>query len=110
MAYSRYPKGYDGTQVTTRSIGALLRGVLDQIDRRMRMRPQHVLQVWPEVVGPQMAPFTKATRFQEGVLHVTVSNSMVYSLLASSEKMQLIEQLQQVAPTSGVCNIVFRLG
>lgn len=110
MVYQRHPKGYDGIRVTSRSLNGLLVGALARIDSARNKNPQQVLEVWPLIVGPQMAPFTKAQRFEDGTLFVTVTNSMVYSLLAGSEKPHLVEALKQKVPASGVHNIVFRLG
>jgi hypothetical protein len=110
VVYQRHPKGYDGIRSTSRPLNGLLAGALARLDSARSKNPQQVLQVWPSIVGPQMAPFTKANRFEEGTLYVTVTNSMVYSLLAGSEKIHLLETLKQKMPDSGVQNIVFRLG
>lgn len=110
MVYQRHPKGYDGIRPTSRPLNGLLAGALTRLDVARSKNPEQVLDVWPSVVGPQMAPFTKPQRFQDGTLFVTVTNSMVYSLLAGSEKPHLVEALKQRLPKSNVQNIVFRLG
>lgn len=110
MSYTRHPKNYDGPELTSRPLGALLEGALERIEKRRARDPQAVQALWPMIVGPQIAPFTRADRFVDGVLFVTVSNSTVYSLLATTEKSILLKQMQRELPGSGVRNIVFRLG
>lgn len=110
MAYYRHPKGYDGAQVTSRGLGSLLSYELERIQKRRSCNPQEVLAIWPTIIGNEMSTYTSAERFQEGVLYVRVANSTVYSLLARQEKPLLLEELRKRLPSSGVRNIIFRLG
>ncbi len=68
--YSRVPKGYDGTEITTRPIAQLLPVVLSKIGEVYSQRGELILALWPDVIGPSLAAMTQAVSFSEGILVV----------------------------------------
>ena len=91
-------------------ISVLLPAMLDEIDESYCRRPGRILQAWPEIIGPRLAPMTEASFLKKGVLLVKVKNSALYSLLQQHEKKRLLNALQEKFSKEAVCNIVFRLG
>lgn len=106
----RLPKGYDGTSATFQRVGDLLPLALQKIGERFQDRPDLVLASWADVIGPKLAPMTKALSFTDGVLTIKVSNSTLHSLLAQHEKKRILDRLRQRFPSVPILNIVFRLG
>lgn len=109
--YQRTPLGYDGSKKTSRRLPDLLPHVMQKLASLYKTQPLIVLSYWPEVVGKDIAPFTQAHRFDEGVMHVKVKNSSLLSLLNSpSDKMRLLEALREKVPGIVLKNIIFRIG
>ena len=79
--YKRTPFGYDGSQVTTHRLPDLLPHVMHSVRDLFQQQPAVILEMWPAVVGPQLALFTSAWRFENNVLYVRVKNSTLLSLL-----------------------------
>lgn len=107
---SRVPKNYDGPQVTTKRMSEVLPTILNQISERYQEHPDLILAAWPDVIGVQLAPMTQAVSFQEGILHIKVRNSTLYSLLNQYEKQKLLENLRLKFPKIKFQTIVFRIG
>lgn len=107
---NRKPKNYDGPGVTTRQISDLLSNALLKIGHTYKARPDLVLASWKEVVGSTFAPMTEAVSFEEGVLHVKVKNSTLYSLLNQNDRPRLLSILRKKFPTVLIKTIVFRMG
>lgn len=97
------------TAITTRLIGQLLPTFLQRIGERYGQKPQLLLEAWPTVIGPQLAPMTRALSFHEGVLTVAVSNSTLYSLLSQHDKPRIIQHLREKFPHTTIKTVVFRL-
>jgi hypothetical protein len=108
--YARLPKGYDGSATTSHSIVDLLPQALEKIARHYELRPDLVLAAWPEVIGPKLAPMTRAVSFINGTLTVKVTNSTLYSLMCQYDKNLLLRRLRQKFPTLAIDNVFFRLG
>ena len=106
----RIPKHYDGKEPTGRQLKDLLPEIMAQIAEKVDEDPMQIVRAWPELVGPQIAQMTKATRFDSGVLRVNVENSTLYSLLATHEKKRLLQKLQKRFPKVAFKNILFRIG
>lgn len=62
--YSRTPKKYDGTQVTTHRMVDLLPFVLAKVGEVYQQRSDLILAIWPEIIGPKLAGMTQAISFQ----------------------------------------------
>lgn len=107
---SRTPRQYDGTAVTTRRVADLLPEVLTKIGSAYQERPDLILAIWPEIVGPKLAPMTQAVSFVDGVLTVKVKNSTLHSLLNQHDKPRILSSLKQKFPKVSIKNVVFRIG
>lgn len=83
---------------------------MKQVGTLYQERPDLVVTAWPQVIGPRLAPMTKARSFVDGVLTVVVSNSTLYSLLNQSDKPRLIQNLRSLFPNTVIKTIIFRLG
>ena len=106
----RTPKNYDGTAVTTHKVSDLLGDVVDKIRDKYQIRPDLVLQAWPEVIGSKLAGMTQAVSFNDGILVVKVKNSTLHSLLSLNDKPRIMASLKAKFPKVLIKNIVFRIG
>lgn len=106
----RVPKRFQGIEKTSKHIADLLPGFLENVSKKMQMRPDEVLAAWPQLVGEKLATMAKAVSFNEGILTVKVSNSTLYSLLSSQEKARLLSKLRGMFPSIPIHNIQFRVG
>ena len=113
MINEHFKKGYRGryeTALTTRNLNSVLSKVLTNINARQKERPDLILAYWPQVVGPTIAPLTRAVSFQEGVLTVKVKNSTLHSLLSLEEKSRILAALRLKFPNVTLSDIAFRIG
>ncbi len=108
--YSRTPRQYDGTEVTTHRMTDLLPPILAKIGEGYQQRSDLILALWPEIIGPKLAAMTRATSFVEGVLLVKVKNSTLHSLLSQNDKHRLLHLLRQKFPHVEIKTICFRMG
>lgn len=109
--YLRTPVGYNGTAVPTRKLQDFLPQVLQNLQSRYKGNPQLVLDIWPKIIGENLAPMTRAVRFEEGVLYVHVKNSTLLQLLNTPvDKQKLVKNIRQNVPAINITNIVFRIG
>jgi hypothetical protein len=109
--YYRNSFGYDGTKPTSRRLQDLLPQVLRSLQGKYNTQPKLLLEAWADIIGETLAPLTKASRFEDGVLHVNVKNSTLLSLLHSpQDKQKIIEAIRQALPGIMIRNIVFRIG
>jgi hypothetical protein len=108
--YSRTPRQYDGTKVTTHRMTDLLPPILAKIGESYQQRADLILAMWPEIIGPQLAAMTQAVSFIEGVLLVRVKNSTLHSLLSQNDKHRLLRLLRQKFPHIEIKMICFRIG
>ena len=108
--HKRNPQGYNGTEVTSYDMRMLLPQILGQIGEKQKDRPDLILVAWPQIIGSQLAPMTKALSFDGGILLVKVNNSTLYSLLSQHEKGRLLSCLRERFPAVEIKNIIFRLG
>lgn len=108
--YYRTPKNYDGTEVTTHRVSELLPIVLSQIGKVYYQRPDLILAVWPEVIGPKLSAMTQAVSFIDGILVVKVKNSTLHSLLSQNDKPRILNVLRQKFPNVLIKTIYFRIG
>lgn len=109
-AFSRTPKEYNGTKVTTHRMNDLIPFVLEKITEVYQQQPELVLAAWPELIGAKLAKMTQAVSFKNGVLVVNVKNSTLYSLLSQNEKSRLTQLLRGKFPRVEIKTIVFRIG
>ncbi len=107
---SRTPRGYDGVGCTNQHVSDILPKVLKGIHKHAQDQSLLILSAWSTIIGPQLAPMTKAVMFKEGVLMVKVKNSTLYSLLVRHDKPKLLGRLRAQFPKVDIKNIDFRIG
>jgi Dna[CI] antecedent, DciA len=101
------PKGYDGIENSFASTNKGLEQYINRISRMMKESPQTVIESWASIVGPAHAPMAKARSFVDGVLEVTVNNSMLYSLFCQFEYFKLLDAVRKRNPGSQVKKLKF---
>lgn len=80
-----------------RKVGDLLPSLLKRLGLEQKFKEQHVLTLWPEIVGKDLAARTEAYRMDQGVLYVRVDHGAWMQELHFIEK-DLIEKLRSRAP------------
>ena len=108
--YKRTPQNYDGSKVTSHHVTSLLPYVLSSIGNNFAARPDLILAAWPGIVGPHVASSSEATAFTEGVVHVKVKNSTLYSLLSKHERTRLLAIFKSRFPSVQIRGIMFKMG
>lgn len=108
--YSRVPKNYNGTKLTTRSIAELSTDELSRIGKIYHQKGELILAAWPDIIGPAIAKMTQAISFTDGVLLVKIKNSTLHSLLSQNEKTRLVRLLREKFPQVEIKTIYFRIG
>lgn len=108
-----YPKYYpaaQSTKITTKSLRSLLPAFLKEVNENCHKRHDLIPLAWPEIIGEQLAPMTKAESFKEGTLYVKVFNSTLLSILTHREKSILLKKLKAKFPKTDIKEIRFQLG
>lgn len=108
VCMKRTPRHFDGIRSPSKNLKDLLPDVLKGIERRAGSDERDVLLVWAELMGPKMAPLTKAISLNEGVLIVEVKSTTLYSCLCQYERGRLLKSLQEKCPNAGIVNLHFR--
>lgn len=106
----RTPRHYDGIEPPTHHLRDLLPRTLKTLRHTHALRPDLLVQSWPEVVGPQVAGQTRAVSYTDGTLHVIVHNATLYSLLRQHEQQRLIATYRKQFPKVPITAIRFRMG
>lgn len=78
-------------------LGELLPSILSKLGLDQRFKEQQVLNLWPTVVGEELAARTKATKVDRGVLHVHVDHGAWMQELHFIEK-DLLRKLRAQSP------------
>lgn len=108
--FSRTPRKYDGTRITTHRMADLIPQVLAKIGHVYEQRADLILAMWPDVIGAKLAAMTQAVSFTDGILVVKVKNSTLHSLLSQNDKFRLLNLLRSKFPQVEIKNIHFRIG
>ncbi|MCH9633845.1 MAG: hypothetical protein S4CHLAM7_05790 [Chlamydiae bacterium] len=98
------------THTTSKTISDLCPIFLQKMTKSCDQRMDLILIAWPDIIGPKLAPMTKAHRFYEGVLEVRVSNSTLLSILTFKEKIILLKKIREKFPKAAIKDILFRIG
>ena len=106
----RTPRGYSGSRLTNHKLNDLLPVIVYKIGEIYKERGDLVQAAWPEIIGKKLATMTEAVSFEEGILHVKVRNSTLYSLLSRNDKPRILQSLRGKFPRTYIKNIVFRMG
>jgi predicted nucleic acid-binding Zn ribbon protein len=78
-------------------IGDVLPSLLRRLGLEQRFKEQAVLTLWPDVVGPEIAARTRASRIDKGVLYIRVDHGAWIQELHFIEK-DLLRKLRAAAP------------
>jgi len=78
-------------------LGELLPSILGKLGLDQRFKEQQVLNLWPMVVGEELAARTKATKVDRGVLYVHVDHGAWMQELHFIEK-DLLRKLRAQSP------------
>jgi predicted nucleic acid-binding Zn ribbon protein len=78
-------------------IGDILPSVLKRLGLEQKFKEQAVLALWSDVVGPELASRTAATRIDKGVLYVRVDHGAWMQELHFIQK-DLVRRLREAAP------------
>ncbi len=78
-------------------LGELRPSILSKLGLDQRFKEQQVLNLWPTVVGEELAARTKATKVDRGVLHVHVDHGAWMQELHFIEK-DLLRKLRAQSP------------
>lgn len=96
---------------TSRHLKSLLKGYMHNVSVKCKQQPQLVLAAWSKVLDAPFSTMTKAVRFDEGTLHVHVSNSTLLSILnRAPDRQRLLKALQDAVPGVQIRAISFRIG
>ncbi len=96
------------TAPTSREIGQLLPAFLTRLSASYQQQPRAVLDAWPLIIGPALAPMTRALMFHDEVLTVGVSHASLYSLLAQHDKNRLLQKIRETFPQLRIKTILFK--
>lgn len=101
---------YDATKVTTKHLKDVARYYLQRLEKKIALQPLSVLEAWGTVLEPPFAGMTQATKYDNGVVFISVSNSSLLSLLhRPDEKSRLLQALRAKVPTTPIKDIVFSI-
>jgi len=103
------PVSYIG-EMANKQLKDLLPNMLESLAKIQSLRPDLVLEAWPEVIGEKLAHMTEAASFIEGVLQIKVKNATLYSLLVQHERVKILDRLRKRFPKVEIRNIIFRIG
>jgi hypothetical protein len=99
----------ESPSLTSSHLRDLLPAFLSSLGEKYHDRPALICESWPQIVGDKIAKMTRAWKFDEGILHVTVQNSTLLSLLSQYDKPRLIAKLRGHFPQVEIKTVVFRL-
>lgn len=88
-------------------IGDVIGSVLSQMELEPRIRRYRVLDLWPRIVGEQIARVTSADSISDGKLHVSVSRSTWRNELIFLKR-DLIGKINDAMKEEIVKDIIFR--
>jgi predicted nucleic acid-binding Zn ribbon protein len=78
-------------------IGELLPQILNKLGLDQKFKEQQVLNLWPAVVGEELAARTRATKVDRGVIYVRVDHGAWMQELHFMEK-ELLRKLRARSP------------
>jgi len=89
----------------------LLSPFLSKVEKKYSIQQENIHSLWPQIVGPQFASYSRIDRYDEGIVYVIVNNSSLLSLLQNPhDKKRIISAFRAKAPGLFIKNIYFRIG
>lgn len=99
------------TQPTSSHLKEVASCALKQITQKFTSKEVKVLELWPQIIGNPFQNTTKATKFDQGKLFITVANSTVMSMINVPQvKKTILETYRREAPEFQIREIIFRIG
>lgn len=98
------------TRLTSKSIQSLLPEFLKQVNENCHLRHDLIPLSWPDIIGINLAPMTRAEVFKDGILYVKVFNSTLLGILTYREKAVLLKKIREKFPKTDIKEIRFQLG
>lgn len=89
------PRFFSGTQPTSHALDLLVSRWLRAFDKRVSDSPEKAFAAWDAVVGLKISALARPLTFSEGILTVRVQNSTLMSLLAGTERKQILQRLRR---------------
>ncbi len=99
-----------GSILPHRQLKDLLAGFIDDIQTKVDLRPDLILEEWEKIIDPRWKGMTVASSFEKGTVVVKVKNTTLYSLLIQHEGSKLLKKLQLKFPDSGINKLKFCIG
>ncbi len=88
-------------------IGDVLRRFLRQNSLESPLNEQRLLDLWPKVLGPTMARYTRKIYIKNQVLYVHLSSAVLRQELMMGREL-LIRKLNEEVGANVINNIIFR--
>lgn len=108
--YSRVPRNYNGNQPTGRPIHSLLPKVLKNIQKKIGVSEEVIMQAFVSVLGDKFAPMISSVRLEDGVLYVKVKNAALNSVIAGYERNRIIQEVRKALPGTQIQRIYCAIG
>ncbi|MSU32475.1 MAG: DUF721 domain-containing protein [Pedosphaera sp.] len=107
MPYTAAAKAWE---TSTKSISTVLTGVLGKMRLDQRLDESRILQIWPQIIDPQIVAHASPAGFAKGTLFVTVDSNVWLDEIVRYRRKEILERLQTSLGKTVVQKISFRLG
>lgn len=88
-------------------IGDILRRYLRQESLESPLNEQRLIELWPQMLGPGMAKYTRDLYIKNQILYVSLSSSTLRQELMMGREL-LVRKLNQKVGANVITNIIFR--
>jgi predicted nucleic acid-binding Zn ribbon protein len=95
---------------TARPLEQLVPGVMQSLGLDQRLHESRLFTLWPELVGPTIAPHAQPTALRKGVLVVSVDQPTWLHELERYHKAAVLRNVQAAVGAATVRKIQFRIG
>lgn len=95
---------------TTRSVKAVMPGVLADLGLERRSAETEILKVWNHLIDPNLVAHAQPTGLRKGTLFVAVDSSVWLSEIVRYRRKEILERLQFSFGKDLIARIAFRVG
>ena len=88
-------------------LGSVISSVLDRLGIGLKLKRYEIIDLWPEIVGSQIAQVTKVDHIEGDKLYVAVATSVWRNELMFLKK-DLIEKVNTALGQKVISDIIFR--
>jgi predicted nucleic acid-binding Zn ribbon protein len=88
-------------------IGSILRRYLRQESLESPLNEQRLLDLWPQMLGPSMAKYTRQIYIRNQILFVSLSSAALRQELMMGREL-LVRKLNEKVGANVITNIIFR--